>query len=101
MPAMLLLPESLTLREARDTLRLLKVSLEREAEPLLVVDGSQLQHFDSSALAVLLECRRLAQAWGKRYEARALPERLRELAALYGIAELLTHEEGAAAPQAS
>lgn len=98
---MLLLPESLTLREARDTLRLLTVSLEREAEPLLVVDGSQLQHFDSSALAVLLECRRLAQAWGKRFEVRALPRQLSELAALYGIAELLTAQEAEAAPQAS
>lgn len=93
---MLLLPGTLTLREARDTLRLLRMSLEREAEPLLVIDGSQLQHFDSSALAVLIECRRLAQAWGKRYELRALPQHLRELAELYGIAELLTQD--AAAP---
>jgi phospholipid transport system transporter-binding protein len=87
---MLLLPETLTLNEARDTLRLLKVSLEREAEPLLVIDGSQLQRFDSSALAVLLECRRLAQAWGKRFELTALPEKLGELSRLYGIDELLT-----------
>jgi phospholipid transport system transporter-binding protein len=93
----LLLPETLSLREARDTLRLLKVSLEREAEPLLVIDGSQLRHFDSSALAVLIECRRLAQAWGKRYEVRSLPQHLRELAELYGIAELLTQEDVAVA----
>ncbi|QAZ38857.1 anti-anti-sigma factor [Methylibium sp. Pch-M] len=87
---MLLLPETLTLNEARDTLRLLKVSLEREAEPLLVIDGSQLQRFDSTALAVLLECRRLAQAWGKRFELTALPEKLSELSRLYGIDDLLT-----------
>jgi phospholipid transport system transporter-binding protein len=86
---MLLLPETLTLAEARDTLRLLKVSLEREAEPLLVVDGSQLRRFDSSALAVLLECRRLAQAWGKRFELRALPVKLGELARLYGLEDVL------------
>lgn len=86
---MLLLPETLTLREARDTLRLLKVSLQREAEPLLVIDGSQLQRFDSSALAVLLECRRLAQAWGKRFELQGLPPKLAELARLYGMDGLL------------
>jgi phospholipid transport system transporter-binding protein len=86
---MLLLPESLTLREARDAMRLLKVALESEAEPLLVIDGSQLRRFDSSALAVLLECRRLALAWGKRFELQALPPKLSELAKLYGIDELL------------
>ena len=86
---MLLLPETLTLAEARDTLRLLKVSLEREAEPLLVVDGGQLRRFDSSALAVLLECRRLAEAWGKRVELHGLPTQLAELARLYGMGEVL------------
>lgn len=87
---MLLLPESLTLREARTALRLLRVALESEAEPVLVIDGSQLKRFDSSALAVLLECRRLAQAWGKSFELRALPPKLGELAKLYGIDDLLT-----------
>jgi phospholipid transport system transporter-binding protein len=87
---MLLLPESLTLREARDAMRLLKTTLESESDTLLTVDGSQLQRFDSSALAVLLECRRLAQAWGKRFELQAVPPKLLELARLYGIDELLT-----------
>ena len=86
---MLLLPETLTLAEASDTLRLLKVSLEREADPLLVVDGAQLRRFDSSALAVLLECRRLAEAWGKRFQLNSLPEGLDELARLYGMDEVL------------
>jgi phospholipid transport system transporter-binding protein len=98
---MLLLPETLTLREARDVLRLLKVSLEREAEPLLVVDGSQLARFDSSALAVLLECRRLAQAWGKRFELQALPPKLAELAALYGMGDLLLAPAAEAATDAT
>lgn len=97
---MLLLPEALTLAEARDTLRLLKVSLEREAEPLLVIDGAQLQRFDSSALAVLLECRRLAQAWGKRFELQALPPKLVELARLYGMDGLLGLAPAADAPAA-
>lgn len=86
---MLLLPETLTLVEASDTLRLLKVSLEREADPLLVIDGAQLRRFDSTALAVLLECRRLAEAWGKRFQLHSLPEGLVELARLYGMDEVL------------
>jgi phospholipid transport system transporter-binding protein len=93
---MLLLPASLTMREARDALRLLTVSLERESEAELVIDGSQLERFDSSALAVLLECRRLADAWGKRFTLNAPPPALAELARLYGIDSLL-HTETAPA----
>lgn len=94
---MLLLPETLTVREARDTMRLLKLALESESDPLLLVDGSQLRRFDSSALAVLLECRRLAQAWGKRFALQAMPHKLDELAKLYGIADLLGATEAPAA----
>ena len=70
---MLLLPEILTAREAPAVLRLLKTALERESAERLIVDASPLLHFDSSALAVLLECRRLAQAWGKRFELKRPP----------------------------
>jgi phospholipid transport system transporter-binding protein len=94
---MLLLPETLTLAEARDALRLLEVALKRESEPLLVIDASQLKRFDSSALAVLLECRRLADAWGKRFELRELPQQLGDLARLYGVDALLDGEAAAAA----
>ena len=87
---MLLLPETLTAREAPDALRLLKTALERESGERLVVDASPLLRFDSSALAVLLECRRLAQAWGKRFELKRPPPALTRLAQLYGVAELLT-----------
>lgn len=93
---MLLLPETLTLAEARDALRLLEVALKRESEPLLVIDASQLKRFDSSALGVLLECRRLADAWGKRFELRALPSQLAELARLYGVDALLASAPAAA-----
>lgn len=87
---MLLLPESLTAREAPAVLRLLKTALERESAERLIVDASPLLHFDSSALAVLLECRRLAQAWGKRFELKLPPPALVRLAGLYGIADLLS-----------
>ena len=54
-----------------------------------VADASALRHFDSSALAVLLECRREALALGKHFYVSQLPPRLRALAALYGVGELL------------
>ena len=61
------------------------------AEPgsTVVVDASALVRFDSAALAVLLEFRRASFALGKCVVIRALPKRLRDLASLYGIAELL------------
>lgn len=60
------------------------------AEPAEVVaDASALQDFDSSALAVLLACRREALAAGKTFSVQGLPARLRQLAGLYGVAELI------------
>lgn len=60
------------------------------AEPAEVVaDASALLEFDSSALAALLECRREALAAGKAFSVRGLPARLRQLAGLYGVAELI------------
>jgi len=53
------------------------------------VDASALQHFDSSVLAALLAVARLLQARGGRLQLLHMPLRLRELAALYGVSELL------------
>ena len=57
---------------------------------LAVIDASDLSHFDSSALAVLLELRRECARIGKQFAVRSLPQRLRDLATLYGIDGLLT-----------
>jgi len=55
----------------------------------LQVDASALEHFDSSALAVLLELRRQAQARGQSFQVTGMSARLSELAGLYGVDELL------------
>ena len=55
----------------------------------VVADASALRQFDSSALAVLLECRRQALAAGKAFSVRSAPARLRELASLYGVEALI------------
>ncbi len=89
MPDLLALPPTLTHREARDTLAPLLQGLRAQPDAPLVVDASALQVFDSSALAVLLECRRQALAEHKAFAVRGLPAALAGLAALYGVAELL------------
>lgn len=92
---MLLLPASVTANEAVDTARLLTQALKRETDSALVVDASNLQHFDSSALAVLLEVRRAAEAWGRPFVLRNAPEKLASLAKLYGVEGLLAGHEPA------
>lgn len=86
---MLLLPETVTLAEARDTLRMLAQAAPREPDAELTLDASGLLRFDTSAIAVLLECRRIAQAGGRRFAIRNVPAKLRALAALYGVDALL------------
>ncbi len=85
---MLVLPTDITHANARACAHMLAQSLRGQNEAV-VADASSLQKFDSSALAVLLECRRESQIQGKSFSVRALPERLRSLAALYGVAQLL------------
>ena len=92
---MLLLPATLTHGQVRDTLRLFRETLDQASKSnggeavLLTVDGSALQHFDSSALAVLLECQRMAKAKGRAFAVKSLPPKLQALAALYGVDGLL------------
>jgi phospholipid transport system transporter-binding protein len=97
---MLLLPATVTAREARDTVRMLAQTLRRESDGGVVIDASALSQFDSAVLAVLLECQRLAQAWGKGFAVRHAPAKLLALARLYGVDALLPFE-GIAAPAAA
>ena len=86
---MLLLPATITAQEATATLRLLTQAMKSEAEGPVVVDASNLHEFDSSALALLLECQRAAQAWGKTFALRHAPPKLEALAKLYGVDVLI------------
>lgn len=88
---MVTLPSDVTLANAAGVAQGLKaVLLAEPGDPTgVVVDASSLTGFDSSVLAVLLECRRQALAGGKRFSVHGLPGRLRQLAGLYGVAELL------------
>ena len=85
---MLKLPALLTQTTARTCLRDLSAAL--PAQPAgVVVDASGLGKFDSAALAVLLTLRRQALGLGKSFSVSELPQRMADLARLYGIAELL------------
>ncbi|WCM89391.1 STAS domain-containing protein [Acidovorax sp. NCPPB 3576] len=88
---MLVLPSELTHAhaQANASLRMLLQGLKANRDELLVVDASALTTFDSSALAVLLGCRRAAMLEGKRFEVKSLPAGLQKLAGLYGVGELL------------
>lgn len=53
------------------------------------VDAAELVEFDSSALAVLLGLRRVVMAQQCTLQVTNMPARLRQLASLYGVLELL------------
>ena len=98
---MLLLPATITSREARDVQRLLGQALKSEPDSGVVVDAGNLSQFDSAALAVLLECHRLAKAWGRPFALRNPPPKLAALAKLYGVDGLLSGGGGEATSQAA
>ncbi len=86
---MLVLPSRLTHAAAAPAVQSLTAALVAQADAAVVADASALEEFDSSALAVLLAVRREVLAAGKTFSVRGLPERLRQLAGLYGVEELL------------
>ena len=88
-PGMLVLPSVLTLGQAAGCRAMLLQALRAQTQPEVVVDATALQQFDSSALAVLLACRRVCLASGQLLRVHGLSPRLRQLAGLYGVADLL------------
>ena len=90
-PALLVLPSEITHAQAAGCLRLLLtgVGAKNRDRAAITVDAAPLARFDSSALAVLIECRREVLKTGRQFAVRGVPARLAELARLYGVAELL------------
>ena len=85
-----ILPERLTLEQAVATLAQLKRALVRQPGPQVALDASALHELDTSAVAVLLELRRVLQPQGKTLQVQHAPQRLRDLVTLYGVQELLS-----------
>lgn len=85
--AAIALPAQLTVSEARQVLEQMRDAIQADPAPRL--DASGVSTLDSSAIALLLECRRIAAAAGKTLPIEGLPAKLGELARLYGVADLL------------
>lgn len=88
-PPGLVLPAALTLRDARSAMAALGPAIAATDEGTVRIDAAALTHIDSASLAVLLQCRRLAEERGRRFAVVNAPSRLVDLARLYGVAELL------------
>ncbi len=87
------LPARVTMNDARATLAQLQPLLLAADAP--VIDASALVDLDTAAIALLLDCRRQAQARGKQLQVVGAPAKLGQLAALYGVADLLALQPGA------
>jgi phospholipid transport system transporter-binding protein len=83
------LPQTLTLEVARAALDAMQAAADAQGGDTLAIDASALTVFDTAALALLLQARRLAPAGGRAFEVQGAPPKLTQLAQLYGVAELL------------
>lgn len=86
---MLALPQHLTLSQAPEVLKGLQAAMATQSQAPVVIDAAPLQQIDSAALAVLLACRRSANANKQGFEVLNPPARLVDLATLYGVQDLL------------
>ena len=95
---MLTLPEAVRLGNAEQVLSSLTKGLQGQPSKAKVqLDASALHDFDSTVLAVVLECKRRAQALGHDMVLKGAPTKLEELARVYGLTALLWPEPAAGA----
>ena len=84
------LPASLTLKDAQAVLASLRQSLAAEGgAEVWRIDAASVTQIDTSALAVLLECARMAAAAKRKFQIINAPARMSDLAHLYGVDGLL------------
>lgn len=86
------LPPTLTLDSAAAVWRSLQA--DTAGQGALTIDAASLTQFDSAALALLLQARRLAQHSGRAFELHGAPPKLQQLAQLYGVHGLLGMQGG-------
>ena len=87
--ALLILPPDLRHSNATACLAQLQAQIRNSPDTEVEIQAGQLTDFDSAALAVLLACRREAESLSKTLKFKQFPAKLRELALLYGVSELL------------
>ena len=79
------LPATLTHVNATAQLARWETQLARLRGEPVTVDCAALAHFDSAALALVLELARRARAHGSAFQLRGVPQRLQDLSAVYGL----------------
>ena len=85
LPAVLMQAQAQAVTNELSTLLAACVSEGGEA----VLDASALNQFDSSALAVILACRRAVLVKGAQLHITGLPQRAQALVKVYGLSDLL------------
>jgi phospholipid transport system transporter-binding protein len=83
------LPASVTLKDAQAILESLRQSFAADGGDVWRIDAAPVTQLDTSALAVLLECSRMASAGKRQMQIVNAPPRLSDLAHLYGVDGLL------------
>ena len=83
------LPEQATLEQAAALAATLPAALSGSSG-VFSIDASALKHYDTSTIALLLRAHRLAQQAGRDFQVTDAPQQLQQLAALYGVEELLS-----------
>jgi phospholipid transport system transporter-binding protein len=84
------LPATITMESAAAAHASVQAAMQQGSSARAVeVDAVELKAFDTSALAVLLAAQRSAHAKGQSLLIRHPPAKLKQLAALYGVSELL------------
>lgn len=86
------LPASASLAQMNELLPLLERALAEAGAGELVIDARALQELDSSTLSLLLRAHRRLKQAGGHLVVRDAPPKLRELARLYGVGEMLSLE---------
>ena len=95
------LPASLTLRDAQLVLESLRQSFAAASGDVWRIDAAPVTQLDTSALAVLLECSRMAAAAKRKLQVVNAPARMSDLAHLYGVDGLLGVEVAEFQPAAN
>ena len=95
------LPASLTLKDAQAVLESLRAAFAADTGDVWRVDAAPVTQLDTSALAVLLECARIAAAGKRKLEIVNPPARMSDLAHLYGVDGLLGVEAAPFEPAAN
>jgi phospholipid transport system transporter-binding protein len=95
------LPASVTLKDAQAILESLRQSFAADTGDVWRIDAAPVTQLDTSALAVLLECSRMAAAAKRKLQVVNAPARMSDLAHLYGVDVLLGVEAAEFKPAAN